>query len=161
MGLFNRKPAAGDPWATAPAPHGALAIEISRAELDTVERLLRWAWRTQKSDPATPASVRQGEDPLLEMMKAWHMRAGAAVAAAEREGQEPTGLAFFEQEITTVENAVRIIEERGFAGPETEREHREFLAQLHARLGYAQAVDHLGGHPVIRRELGSAAPREP
>ncbi|MFD8498007.1 hypothetical protein [Amycolatopsis sp. NPDC059657] len=88
------------------------------------------------------------------MMRALHMRAGAARAAAEHAGVEPTGkIPFLENEIETVENAVRTLDRLGCGtGLWTVNRH-VLLTQLQERLGYAYAVEHLGGTlPVIRKQ---------
>ncbi|WP_410597863.1 hypothetical protein [Amycolatopsis sp. lyj-23] len=64
-----------------------------------------------------------------------------------------TGVPFFESEIETVEHAVKLVQTSSFYS-QGRGAYDSLLAQLHSRLGYAQAVSYLDGRlPVFRQQL--------
>lgn len=141
----------GEVWTAGPAGPDALAIEVTRDELGEIEELLRDAWSCEQRRRSTPTPA--AESPVPAMVKAWNMRAGAAVAAAERGGHEPRGVPFFENEIETVEHAVKVVETDAFSSI-GRSSYGGLLKRLHSRLGYAQAVNYLDGRlPVFRHQL--------
>ncbi|WP_329073483.1 hypothetical protein [Amycolatopsis sp. NBC_01480] len=151
MAIFSRRRSEPPQLVTTPARADALAIRISQAELEQIERMLDAAWNL--THRYGTHEERNAESPVSAMMKALRMRAGAAVAAAEHAGVEADGaIPFFEHEVETVETAYRtLVADRG-AGMFTEHE-KQLVDQLHARLGYAAAVCHLGPLPVFREQL--------
>lgn len=144
----------GEVWTTSPASPDALAIEVSRIELSEIERLLHRAWDAEQNRRRLGDTAPAGESPVPAMVKAWNMRAGAVLAAAERSGTAAMGVPFFEREIEMVEHAVRVVKLDAFLSI-GQGEYDDLLAQLHSRLGYAQAVSYLDdrGLPVFRRQL--------
>lgn len=151
MTIFRRRAVTEQQLATTPAPADTLAVRITQAELGRIERMLDDAWSmTHRYGTHEERNV---ASPVPAMMKALRMRAGAAVAAAEHAGVEADdAIPFFEHEVDTVERAYRtLVEERG-GGMFTEHE-KALVDQLHARLGYAEAVRHLGPIPVFREQL--------
>lgn len=151
MNLFHRPGPAAQPLTTSPTPADTLAIRITQDELAVIERMLGLAW---KLDHGFGQDKWTAESPVPAMMKALRMRTGAAAAAAEHVGDEPDGtIPLLVHEVETVENAYQTITGGQLLSADSARE-KQLVDQLLARLGYAQAVEHLGGHAVIRRELG-------
>jgi hypothetical protein len=154
MSLFSRRGRRrATLWTTAPEQPGAVAIEITLDELHTIEKLLEQAWSYLESSPG--AIRRDQPNPLPAMMRAWNQRVGATIAVAQIEGRRPTDrMAFMESEIKTVENVVRILDERTPGCSAADRANREFLAALHRRLGHAQVnVAYYAGHAVACGQL--------
>ncbi|MFC9250636.1 hypothetical protein [Amycolatopsis thailandensis] len=177
MALWKHKPPRPLPvtdtgvWSTTPTAN-MLAIEVTREELHQIERLLDQAWTSENCRRQVPLPTKQ--NPVPDMVKAWNMRIGAALAAAERAGRPAprtpffenenqrggfpaTGIPFFENEIETVEHACKVVQSDPFRSF-GRNQHADLLATLHSRLGYAQAVDFLNGRvPVFRAQLESPA----